>query len=330
MFAFVFTIVFIKSAHAGFLSFFTDLFSSNKTETVYNSQNIPLLKAPQTPDPTSATGGAALNLSDGSALVPVVGPLGSVADADTYKLDQITTYTIRDGDTVSKIADMFGISANTIYWANNLKRGQILKVGDVLVILPISGIQYEVKKGDTIKSLAKKFKSDPAEIIAYNNLPADGGLTVGDTIIIPDAEAATPGISVPSSSKAPHTNNFRGGAGPDLGGYYMRPILAGHKSQGLHGYNGVDLADSCGTPIYAAADGVVLIARSEGWNGGYGRYVVIAHPNGTQTLYAHMSKVFVVSGQLLTQGTNIGLIGTTGNSTGCHVHFEVRGAINPF
>ncbi|HEU5114585.1 MAG TPA: M23 family metallopeptidase, partial [Candidatus Paceibacterota bacterium] len=85
-----------------------------------------------------------------------------------------------------------------------------------------------------------------------------------------------------------------------------------------------------GTPIHAAASGVVIIARSGGYNGGYGSYVVISHPNGTQTLYAHMSKVIAHQGDAVEQGDLIGLVGSTGKSTGPHVHFEVRGAVNPF
>ena len=146
-------------AHAGFLSFLAGLLgNTGASEAPYNSQNVPLLKAPNTPDPKAATGGAVINLVKNSSLLPVVGPLGSIADAETYKLDQITTYTVREGDTLSEIADMFGVSVSTIYWANDLKQGDLVRVGDVLVILPISGVQYTVKKGDTASSLAKKFK----------------------------------------------------------------------------------------------------------------------------------------------------------------------------
>ena len=110
----------------------------------------------------------------------------------------------------------------------------------------------------------------------------------------------------------------------------MRPIVGGRKSQGIHGYNAVDLAAPTGTPIIASASGKVIIARSSGYNGGYGLYVVISHPNGTQTLYAHMSKVNVSVGRFVERGEIIGAVGNTGKSTGPHLHFEVRGARNPF
>lgn len=312
------------TAQAGLFSFLGNLFGGGQSNaSTYNSQNIPLLKAPSASDPKAATGGAVMNIVEDSSILPVVGPMGSLADFEIYKLDQITTYTVHEGDTLSKIADMFGVSVATIYWSNDLKQGNQLKVGDVLVILPISGIQYQVKKGDTAQSLAKKYKSDAQDIIAYNNLPADGSLEEGAIIIIPDAELGQVPGAQPKSK-------YRGGGGPEIAGYFMRPIFGGRKTQGLHGFNGVDLANSCGTPVYASAEGTVIVARSQGWNGGYGRYIVIAHPNGTQTLYAHLSEVYIWVGQSVSQGSNIGTIGSTGNSTGCHVHFEVRGAKNPF
>ncbi len=320
-----------RPAHAGLLSFFDNILGQDTSKPVYNSQNIPLLNAPATSDQLPATGGASMDFVENSSILPVVGPMGSLADVDSYKLDQITTYTVHSGDTLSKIADMFGVSVSTIYWANNMKRGDLVSPGDVLVILPISGIQYKVKKGDTVKSLAKRFKSDAEEIISYNNLPAgqagvSGDLEEGTTIIIPDAEFSTP-VQSPLSV---HTNRYRGGSGPDLGNYFMRPITGGRKSQGIHGFNGVDLADSCGTPIYASASGTVIIARANGWNGGYGWYIAIAHPNGTQTVYGHLSAVLASVGQYVSQGAQIGNIGNSGKSTGCHLHFEIRGAKNPF
>lgn len=315
-------------ANAWSLSSIFNIFGTEDTNiTTYNSQNVPILRAPTAQDPKlAATGGAVINVVRDSSLLPIVGPLGSIADMETYKQDQISTYTVHEGDTLSKIAKMFGVSVSTIYWANNIKSGDLVKPGDVLVILPISGLQYTVKKGDTIKSLAQKYKSDESEIIVFNDLPADGALEVGSTIMIPDAEAALP---APSSSSG-KTSAFRGGSGPAIASYFARPIYGGRKTQGLHGYNGVDLADSCGTPVFASAGGTVIISRSQGWNGGYGKYVAIAHPNGTQTVYAHLSLVNLGVGQAVAQGYQVGSIGSTGNSTGCHLHFEVRGAKNPF
>lgn len=314
--------LFAGSANAGFFSFLDKLTGNEEKGEFFNSQNIPLLSAGGTGNLGNATGGAVFNVED-PTLSPVMGPLGSIADADAYKLDQITTYTVREGDNLSKIAKMFGVDVGTIYWANNIKRGNIIKPGDVLVILPISGIQYEIKKGDTIESIAKKYKSDPSEIISYNGIEKDD-LIIGLTIIIPNAELEP----VPSSNGI--SNTAIGTNGPNLGGYFLRPISGGRKSQGLHGFNGVDLASSCGSSVFASASGTVIVSRSIGWNGGYGNYVVISHPNGTQTVYAHLLVVSVVVGQHINQGSIIGAVGSTGRSTGCHLHFEIRGARNPF
>lgn len=111
----------------------------------------------------------------------------------------------------------------------------------------------------------------------------------------------------------------------------MRPVSGGVRTQGIHGYNGVDLASAYGAPIYAAAAGEVIISHSDGgWNGGYGNYVVIRHDNGTQSLYAHNSSNAVSVGETVTQGQVIGYMGATGKATGTHLHFEIRGATNPF
>jgi len=194
-------------------------------------------------------------------------------------------------------------------------------VGDELIILPVTGVKYEVKKGDTVSSIAKKFGADVLDILAFNNLAAGMELEAGTTIIIPDGEITPPTPPVklftPTPSSAPS-------------GYYMRPIFGGRKSRGLHGYNGVDLAQSCGEAVLAAAEGTAIVVRPDGWNGGYGKYVVISHPNGTQTLYAHLSSILASQGQYVARGSQIARIGSTGNSTGCHLHFEVRGAPNPF
>ena len=110
----------------------------------------------------------------------------------------------------------------------------------------------------------------------------------------------------------------------------MRPVVGGIKTQGIHGHNGVDLASYYGADIYASADGQVIVAKSEGWNGGYGLYIVVKHNNGTQTLYSHLSAVLVSSGQSVEQGQVIGKMGSSGDSTGTHLHFEIRGARNSF
>ena len=111
---------------------------------------------------------------------------------------------------------------------------------------------------------------------------------------------------------------------------FVHPLPGSIRTQGIHGYNGIDFGAPVGTPVRAAAAGSVIVAKGSGWNGGYGLYVVVKHGNGTQTLYAHMSRLAVSSGSNVSAGQTIGYVGNTGRSTGSHLHFEVRGARNPF
>ncbi len=240
-------------------------------------------------------------------------------------------YVVRPGDTLSEIAAMFGVSVNTIVWANDLGSAKTVRPGDTLVILPVSGVERKIVKGDTLASLAKKYGADAGEIADFNGLDPSASLAVGSTIIIPGGEIAPPPAAVKKSPTTAHgLTPFRGGSGPAFTGYFGNPVPGAIISQGLHGWNGIDFGAPRGTAILAAADGVVIIARPSGWNGGYGAYVVIQRENGAQTLYSHASKVIAVPGQSVRAGQTIALIGNTGLSTGFHLHFEVRGAANPF
>ncbi len=300
--------------------------TSEVSKTDQNSQNIPLLQSSVNFDLLAAKGDGDIITVGDEALVSENGPSGTLADiSDTANTGQISKYMVRKGDSLGSIAKMFGVSQNTIIWANDVTASTI-KEGQILLILPVSGTVHTVVKGDTLKSIAKKYKADSNEILQFNDLDKDAPLAVGDSIIIPDGEGAAK-VSAPRIN----TNEpFRGGSGPNYAGYYIRPLIGGVKTQGLHGYNAVDIGTPVGTPLLAAAAGEVIISKSSGYNGGYGKYVVIAHYNGTQTLYGHMSNPYVVVGQKVVQGQVIGLSGNTGKSTGPHVHFEVRGAVNPF
>lgn len=316
------------AVHAGLLSYVSNLFISVKAEETssLNSQNIPLLQAPVNVNPHSSLGGGEITIVDGSALQSEVGPSGGIAEnqKDHVMSDQISVYVVRDGDSLGTIAKMFAVSINTIRWNNDIK-GSKISPGQTLLILPVSGIRHTVKANDTVKRIAKLYKADVADIEQYNNITATSILKVGDVVIVPDGEitpASNASQGVTSRVKFVETTK-------SYSGYYVRPTT-GPRSQGIHGYNGVDIAPPAGTPIIAAADGKVIVSKSGGWNGGYGNYVVIRHDNGTQTLYAHMSKVLVSSGETVEQSQVIGNVGSTGKVTGAHLHFEIRGAKNPF
>lgn len=273
-------------------------------------------------------------VSSGSALLAYSGPSGTLADVvNAPPPDRISLYVVREGDTISEIGNMFGVSVNTIVWANDLTSTRDIHPGQQLVILPVSGVEHKVVKGDTLKSIAKKYKSDATEIAQYNGLDANATLAVGSTVIIPGGEVAAPVriVSRSSGSRRIISEPYLGGSGPAQPGYYVNPIPGGIITQGIHGWNAVDIGARRGTPIHAAAAGTVIVSRNNsGWNGGYGNYVVVTHANGSQTLYAHMTHSIVSVGQFVVGGQVIGYVGATGMATGPHLHFEVRGAANPF
>lgn len=326
-------------AHASVLSDLVALLTGQPAEASSaaqkggNLQTMPLLRPAMNIDPGAGRGGGDIMIVDNNALMPEEGPSGTLADIEKPKNGTVSRYVVRSGDTLSGIAKMFNVTPNTIRWANDIAKDSQLQVGEVLVVLPIPGIKVTVKKGDTLASLARRYGGDPTEIANYNQL--DGGaLTVGDEIVIPNGEAA----QMQTTSKPSRT-----GFGPEPAhnvgptgtsqqrGYYIAPLVSYVETQGVHGYNAVDLAAPVGTPILASATGDVVVAREGGWNGGYGSYVVIQHDNGSQTLYAHMSRVIVGDGQHVVQGQVIGYVGQTGKATGPHVHFEIRNGIkNPF
>ncbi|MCR4333634.1 MAG: peptidoglycan DD-metalloendopeptidase family protein [Patescibacteria group bacterium] len=307
-------------------------FSTNAdaaTNTIIPSSSTPALVASINMNPNSRAP-IALATSGGAALVAYNGPEGTTNNVvGSERSDRISVYVVRSGDTLSEIAEMFDVSVNTIFWANNLKSARDVHPGDTLVILPVSGIERVIVKGDTLNSLAKKYNANANDIAQFNGLDPTENLVIGSTIIIPGGEIATPAPRSTSSSSI--REPYLGGSGPIQTGYYSNPMPGRPITQALHGWNAVDFGAPRNTPIYAAADGTAIIARSNGaWNGGYGNYVVITHGNGSQTLYSHMTRTAVSAGQSVYSGQVIGYVGATGLSTGPHLHFEVRGAANPF
>ena len=315
------------SVHA---NFFADIFEpenavANSSEVqLEGPSDVALLTAQQNPDPIGGRGGADL-VVDENALVST-GPVGAddIA-AQNNQSGEIRVYTVRPGDALSQVAEMFGVTANTIMWANDISKSTGIQPGDTLVILPIAGVRHIVKSGDTISTIASKYEGDADEILSYNQLASASDIKIGDTLIIPGGELHSAVVKTPAKgTKKGNGGSSSGGAG------FSHPAPGSVKTQGIHGYNAVDLAGSMGSAIRAAAAGEVIVAKSSGWNGGYGNYIVIKHNNGTQTLYSHLSSLNVGVGSYVEQGETIGGMGNTGKSTGTHLHFEVRGGRNPF
>jgi len=238
------------------------------------------------------------------------------------KRSEIILYEVADGDSPASIASKFDISTETVLWANNLSRGSLIQPGQKLVILPVSGILHEVKAGETLSAIAKRYGVGEARLLAVNTL-AGNELAVGDKVIIPGAQ---PPEARQNQELA--TNRLAG----EVVGFFKAPTTGWNWGR-LHRLNAVDIANACGTPVFAAASGFVTDARNSGWNSGYGNFVKIKHEGSTETIYSHLSGVLVSAGAYVNQGDIIGSIGNTGKThgpTGCHLHFEVRGATNPF
>lgn len=244
---------------------------------------------------------------------------------DSSKLDKsIIEYSVEPNDTLAGIAQKFNLKTQTILWANNLSSNSTIKPGQILIIPPVDGIIYNVVAGDTLSKIAQTYKTDEGDIIAFNELQNANDLFIGDQLIIPG------GIMPPAPSKPAPVNTV-----PALpGNYFLCPVATPcTKTQGLHYNNAVDLSHGkCGEPVYAAASGTVIRAKTGGWNSGAGNYITILHPSGAITKYYHLQTIFVVPGQAIAKGQNIGLIGSSGNSTGCHLHFELTNTsqTNPF
>ena len=295
-----------------------------------NSQNLPLLQANVSPasvaTKTDDSSNSAIN-SDAlkpntSQMVIAGGPEGDVSSEDN------SVYVVREGDKIADIAKMFNLSANTILWANNMKKGDKLSTGDILLIPPADGLMVTVTKGMTLGGLSKKYNVDKIDIASFNGIAQDSDLTVGDEIFIPDGVMMSDeGGSKPKNSKT-DKKYYESHKLPAINGYFMNPMPEARLTQGLHDHGGIDLAKPIGASVYAAASGSVIFARY-GYNGGYGNLIIISHPNGTTSLYGHLSKVSVSVGDHVSQGEQIGAEGNSGHSTGPHLHFKITGAQNP-
>ncbi len=248
---------------------------------------------------------------------------GGTAVPDGHDETGIGEYVVQEGDTLGSIAAQFNISLNTLLWANSLTSKSTISPGKKLVILPTTGIMHVVRKGDTISEVAELYKGKVEEIVSFNNLGESGEIFVGDILIIPN------GAKPPARSASPvyYTQSV-----PNS--YFIVPVPTPYRiTQGLHWYNAIDFSTGkCGSPIFAAAGGQV---QRTGYDTRAGRYVRILHPNGVVTFYGHMSSIAASAGQTVSQGQIIGYIGYSGHTIpagpgGCHLHFDVRGAANPF
>ncbi len=264
----------------------------------------------------------------------------------------ILKYSVVSGDSIFGISEKFNLKPETILWGNfDILQDDphSLRPGQELNILPVDGTYYKWHDEDNLDRVAEFFGVDPLEIIDWpgNNLPPDldrsnPEIEPGTSLVIPDGQREFVSWQAPRISRSnPAVARIAGpGAcgsiydGPVGEGFFVWPttanILSGYNFSSFH--PGIDIAGSTGNATFASASGVVVYA---GWNNyGFGYMVVIDHGDGWQTLYGHMSQVNVACGQAVFQGSVIGGVGSTGNSSGAHLHFEMQhdayGKVNPF
>lgn len=298
-------------------AFFNSFFDSEKEGNLFFGQQNQL--ALETPDLKIVQDNSLGGVSTTQVLTPKV--LGDILGSTTENRKYVIEYVIQPGDTLQSIAKAHGILQNTLLWANSLTSSSKLKVGQSLTILPADGIIYVVKSGDTISQLSQKYKAKTDEIVAFNELSDEGDIFIGDVLILPNG-VMPPKTTGPVHMQAPLADNF-----------FIFPTQ-GKVSQGLHYYNAIDVANKCGTPVYAAASGTVQRIKY-GYNLGGGNYITILHSGGIVTYYGHLMTIFIKPGDKVSVGDRIALMGggtgTKGDgiSTGCHLHFGVTGAKNP-
>jgi len=269
---------------------------------------------------------------------------------------EIVLYTVVEGDTIIGIAEKFGLEPQTVLWGNyytlrddphNLRPGQKLN------ILPVNGTYYEWQAGDGLNGVAEFFGAKPEDILNYpaNKLDAskigdfaNPNIAPGTWLIVPGGSrpfiswSAPAGVTRenPASASVLGSGACGSVSGGAVGfGSFVWPtnnhFLSGFGFSPETNHYGIDLDGETGDPIYAADSGVVVYS---GWNDwGYGNMIIVDHGNSWQTLYAHLSALNVVCGESVGQGGVIGLMGSTGNSSGSHLHFEMHNGstkVNPF
>lgn len=252
-----------------------------------------------------------------------------------------TIYVVKSGDTISRIADLQGISVDTVMWANNLTSSSFIRPGDKLIIPPGDGVMVDTKKGDTVEKLAKTYNSNPQLILEANKeslLPPNYEIRAGEKLFIPDGRPPQPVAPVrPIYSgvvaSRPYTPVYSNPTVPGVGRFMSWPVARGGSVSQCYSrwHNGIDIADRSYPNLVAVAPGRVTFAGCQSGAcpapgalvGGYGLAwtVIVDHGNGLSSVYGHMHSIYVRNGQSVAAGQALGKMGQTGTAYGVHVHF---------
>jgi LysM repeat protein len=256
------------------------------------------------------------NYLDESYVTSTTGGAGAVSSVPIR--DKIETYIVQEGDTLGQISEKFSLNLSTVLWANNLTFRSTIQPGQSLVILPADGLLYKVRSGDTLSKISQRYGVEPEKILEQNKLASADRLSIGDELLIPGGE---PISQAPKRSSSVANLFVSPSATPPVEGYWLWPT-DWHTITQYYGWRhtGVDIDGDYTTNSYAVRDGVVIYS---GWRGGYGLTVEVDHGDGYITRYAHHSKNFVSVGDVVKTGDALARTGTTGRSTGTHLHFEV-------
>ncbi len=289
------------------------------------------------PTPTQSEEGAPASLPVTTGLdagaQAIVRQIVLKTDISSNAIYNIVEYTVAPGDAIFSIAKKYNITPETLFWANSKTlqdNPENIRSGEALEVPPTDGVYYQWQQGDTLDSVASKFKANAEDILNWpgNNMDLTNPIiSPGTFVMIPGGKDKPVDWIRPQVARGRSGTSSMAGAtcdGPIGTGGFIWPagnhFLSGNDFSSSH--LGIDIAAGLGAPIYASDGGVVVTA---GWNSsGYGNVIMIDHGNGYSTVYGHLSQINVSLCQGVTQGQVIGLAGSTGNSTGPHLHFEIR------
>ncbi len=263
------------------------------------------------------------NLSVSESLQRAAVPFTTSKPTPAPSAAEVQTYIVQPGDTVLGIAGKFGLRPETIQWSNPAieVNPDLIRPGDSLVILPVNGAIHTVASGDTLGSIASRYKVTVEDIVGYSGnglADASAPLSIGTKLIIPEGTKPFVGQQGVAYAGGPVPASAKIGSGS-----FVWPATGSINQRFWSGHAGIDIGAWTGSPVRAADGGYVAVARG-GWNAGYGNHVIIDHGNGFVTVYAHLNSIFVKQGESVVRGQQVGSVGNTGNSTGPHLHFEIR------